>query len=77
MLQIIILLLCIQISVHICGDPGLSKHVVISNISLFSGEKVVYNCQLGYKHSSGDLERTCQPDGRWNGTVPECVGKIM
>ncbi|XP_053393015.1 uncharacterized protein LOC123564401 isoform X2 [Mercenaria mercenaria] len=36
-------------------------------------EYVVYECIVGYNHSSGDLNRTCQLDGNWTGTTPECV----
>ena len=39
------------------------------------GDLVAYTCFLGYNYSSGDLQRTCQTDGSWTGTLPECVSK--
>ena len=38
-------------------------------------EDVTYECITGYNHSTGDLLRTCQSDGQWDGQLPTCVSK--
>ena len=46
-----------------------------TNVTLDSTEyegKVSYACVVGYNHTSGDLNRTCQADGKWSGDVPVC-----
>ena len=33
---------------------------------------VVYSCDVGYEHTSGDLTRTCTASATWSGTTPVC-----
>lgn len=33
-----------------------------------------YNCNPGYQ-LEGNIERTCQSNGKWTGFDPTCVGK--
>ncbi|WAQ96224.1 CSMD1-like protein [Mya arenaria] len=37
------------------------------------GGIIDYTCNLGYNHSSGDVNRTCLPSGLWSGVLPDCV----
>ena len=38
------------------------------------GSTATYNCTTGFS-LSGDMIRTCQNNGSWNGTDPTCEGK--
>ena len=40
------------------------------------GDVARYSCDTGYT-LNGPAERTCQADGRWNGSVPTCEGEIV
>ena len=73
----IIIFLLHHISVISCGNPGLPLYASISQSTWLYGDTVVYTCDIGYKHTSGDMERTCQEDGQWSGTFPNCTGRIV
>ena len=32
----------------------------------------IYSCDTGYTLSGGQSTRTCQDNGQWNGSAPEC-----
>ena len=34
---------------------------------------ITYICNIGYEHSSGDLNRTCTATDTWSGTAPACT----
>ena len=55
------------------GRPvnGSSNLSVGSNSTVPIGAVIMYTCFLGFK-LVGDVERVCQPNGEWNGTVPIC-----
>ena len=38
---------------------------------------MAYTCQIGYKHTDGDLTRTCQADGTLTGVSPVCTSKLL
>ena len=40
------------------------------------GDVARYSCDTGYT-LYGPAERTCQADGRWNGSVPTCESEIL
>ena len=40
-----------------------------------NGSKVTYTCHPGYTYATGNLTRTCQFNGTWNGYPPVCTGK--
>ena len=40
------------------------------------GDVARYSCDTGYT-LNGPAERTCQADGRWNGSVPTCESEIL
>ncbi|VDI55974.1 Hypothetical predicted protein [Mytilus galloprovincialis] len=53
-----------------CEDP-----VTVANAFFtMNGSKVTYDCHPGYTHETGDLTRTCQSNGTWNGFPPVCTG---
>ena len=41
----------------------------------FFGDVARYSCDTGYT-LNGPAERTCQADGRWNGSVPTCGSEL-
>ena len=72
------LLFHISISVgDSCGQPGIPSNgrVDISAGTSF-GDVAKYSCDAGYT-LNGTSERTCQADGRWNGTEPTCERKTL
>ena len=60
-----------------CGqlDDPRNGHVDTS-AGTSSGDVARYSCDTGYT-ASGTAERTCQADGRWNGSVPICESEIL
>lgn len=40
------------------------------------GGRAVFTCMWGHK-LSGSQSITCEGDGRWNGSVPTCLGKTI
>ena len=55
-----------------CGQPDSpSNGRVDTSAGTFFGDVARYSCDTGYT-VSGPAERTCQADGRWNGSVPTC-----
>ena len=52
-----------------------------TNAHLLTEGEVVYNstieyiCETGYKHTGGELVRTCQDNGVLSGEPPICTGK--
>ncbi|WAR01745.1 SVEP1-like protein [Mya arenaria] len=45
---------------------------VYTPASRLPGSMAIYECAFGYVHTSGDIERSCQPDLGWNGTEAIC-----
>lgn len=37
---------------------------------------IEYACVVGYNHSYGDLQRTCNYTGEWTGNLPNCTSKF-
>ena len=55
-----------------CGQPDIpSNGRVGTSAGTSFGDVARYSCDTGYT-VSGPAERTCQADGRWNGSVPTC-----
>ena len=55
-----------------CGQPGIpSNGQVNTSAGTSFGDVAKYSCDIGYT-LNGPAERTCQADGRWNGSVPTC-----
>ena len=40
-------------------------------------ETAMYTCNTGYEQTGGNLTRTCQDDGNWDGTEIICTIKGM
>ena len=51
-------------------------HVVLHAANDTTGttysDTITYTCLSGYKHTSGNLVRTCQADKNWSGSLPVC-----
>ncbi len=66
-----------NISVVECGDPGFISNGSRTVYNMTYGSNVIYQCDMGYNHTSGDLVRTCSADGTWDGTQPDCQSKFF
>ena len=47
---------------------------VVGDINRGVGNQVVYSCNDGYKHASGDTTITCQEDELWSSINLICLG---
>ena len=54
-----------------CGDPGTPTNGQRSLSSTTYNSVVTYTCDVGYT-LQGSNSRTCQSDGQWSGSVPQC-----
>ena len=59
-----------------CGDPGTPTNGQRSLSSTTYNSVVTYTCDVGYT-LQGSNSRTCQSDGRWSGSVPQCNRKFI
>ena len=59
-----------------CGDPGTltSGQRNLSNTTYNS--VVTYTCDVGYT-LQGSNSSTCQANGQWTGSVPQCNGMLI
>ncbi|GAB0199455.1 CUB and sushi domain-containing protein 3 [Grus japonensis] len=55
----------------LCGDPGIPSHGIGLGDDFDVGSVVRFSCEPGYM-LRGSSERTCQANGSWSGTQPEC-----
>ena len=58
-----------------CGDPGTPTNGQRSLSSTTYNSVVTYTCDVGYT-LQGSNSRTCQSDGQWSGSVPQCTGML-
>ena len=67
------LLLILQLSSPAtdCGDPGTPTNSQRSLSSTTYNSVVTYTCDVGYT-LQGSNSRTCQSDGQWSESVPQC-----
>lgn len=57
-----------------CGPlPNSENGRVDTSGGTVVGSRATYACNIGYQ-LSGDASRTCDSDGIWNGSQPECRG---
>ena len=56
-----------------CGDPGTPTNGQRSLSSTTYNSAVIYTCDVGYT-LQGSTSRTCQSNGQWSGSVPQCKG---
>ena len=60
-----------------CGEPASVSRASNTFSLTTEGSLVTYTCVSGNIHIGGDLERVCQHDGQWSGSLPDCVpGKV-
>ncbi|XP_044891446.1 CUB and sushi domain-containing protein 2 isoform X5 [Felis catus] len=62
---------CSGTSMGICGDPGIPAHGIRLGDSFAPGSLMRFSCEAGHA-LRGSSERTCQANGSWSGTQPEC-----
>ncbi|XP_053396463.1 sushi, von Willebrand factor type A, EGF and pentraxin domain-containing protein 1-like isoform X5 [Mercenaria mercenaria] len=57
-----------------CGTPPNSMGAeVTTSAGTLENSVATYVCQNGFKHTSGNLTRTCGPESTWDGTLPTCT----
>ena len=59
-----------------CGDPGTPTSGQRSLSSTTYNSVVTYTCDVGYT-LQGSNSRTCQSNGQWSGSVPQCKGMLV
>ena len=59
-----------------CDDPVTPTNGQRSLSSTTYNSVVTYTCDVGYT-LQGVNSRTCQSDGQWSGSVPQCFKKSM
>ncbi|XP_032016053.1 CUB and sushi domain-containing protein 2 isoform X5 [Hylobates moloch] len=62
---------CSGTSVGVCGDPGIPAHGIRLGDSFDPGSVMRFSCEAGHV-LRGSSERTCQANGSWSGSQPEC-----
>ncbi|XP_063092103.1 CUB and sushi domain-containing protein 2 isoform X4 [Cavia porcellus] len=62
---------CSGTSSSVCGDPGIPAHGIRLGDSFVPGCLMRFSCEAGHV-LRGSSERTCQANGSWSGTQPEC-----
>ncbi|KZS17024.1 putative Sushi [Daphnia magna] len=55
-----------------CGFPGYILNGLVNGTNYVYGNTVSYNCTRGFRLSGSGL-RTCEGDGQWSGSPPECI----
>ncbi len=64
----------LHISATICQTVNVSN-AVFHGTHFYVWDMVTYTCQSGYAQTAGNLNRTCQEDGQWDGSKPICKSK--
>ena len=54
-----------------CGNPGTPTNAQRTLSSTTYNSVVTYTCDVGYT-LQGANSRTCQSDGQWSGSAPQC-----
>uniref|UniRef100_A0A2K5Z0Z0 CUB and Sushi multiple domains 2 n=1 Tax=Mandrillus leucophaeus TaxID=9568 RepID=A0A2K5Z0Z0_MANLE len=62
---------CSGTSMGVCGDPGIPAHGIRLGDSFDPGSVMRFSCEAGHV-LRGSSERTCQANGSWSGSQPEC-----
>ena len=58
-----------------CGDPGHPGNGLTTATGGFTyGNDVTFSCNLNYVFE-GSLLATCQSDGKWSKSLPNCLGE--
>ena len=59
-----------------CGDPGTPTNGQRRLSSTTYNSVVTYTCDVFYT-LQGSNSRTCQSNGQWSGSVPQCHGMVV
>ena len=59
-----------------CGNPGFPSHGAILDYSTVYTSEVRYECNAGYTLQGPD-RRTCQSNGTWSGSLPQCSCRFI
>ena len=59
-----------------CGDPGTPSNGRRTGSSTTLNSVVTYTCNTGYTRQ-GSSRRTCQSNGQWSGSVPQCNRELI
>ena len=62
-------------SVNTCAVPTVINAIPVPASSVDYDSNVTYTCVDGYRHTAGDLTRSCNADGSLTGTTPVCTSK--
>ena len=57
-----------------CGNPGEPSNGSVTFNDSLIGSVATYDCDFGFR-LKGNVQRTCQQSGLWNGTAPRCERK--
>ena len=72
---LLFLSLFIPVPVVDCGDPGTPENAQRTLSSTTYNSVVSYRCDIGYTISA--FTRTCQSDGQWSGSLPQCTSEPL
>ena len=64
-----------SLAIH-CSDPGTPTNGQRSLSSTTYNSVVTYTCDVGYT-LQGANSRTCQSNGQWSGSVPQCKSMFL
>ena len=65
-----------RVSVVTCAEEVVSYSSKLPDQSTYDfNTTVVYTCEPGYEHSSGNLSITCMDSGSWSGPAPVCTSR--
>ena len=63
-------------AIHCGDDPGIPKNGQRSTFSTVYTSEVRYSCFTGYTLQGSD-RRTCQSNGEWSGSLPQCNRRFI
>ena len=58
-----------------CIADNVNNAPMLSEGEVGYGSFIEYECDIGYKHTGGDLVRKCQENGTLYGEPPICTGR--
>ena len=58
-----------------CGNLMNVTNGEVDFSTTYGGSVATYSCNEGYV-LCGSENRTCQPNGSWSGSPPECISKL-